>query len=80
MPTITAIYEDGVLKPKEPLDLPPQSEVRVTIEPIHPQKARTGNLLAFLKSLPSLGEDAELFAQDIRAIRAEFPAEPSSWD
>lgn len=29
---VDAIYEDGVLKPKSPLDLPDKSEVHVTIE------------------------------------------------
>jgi predicted DNA-binding antitoxin AbrB/MazE fold protein len=30
--TITAIFEDGVLKPTQPLDLPEHAQVRVTIE------------------------------------------------
>lgn len=30
--TITAIYEDGVLKPAEPLDLAPHTAVQLTIE------------------------------------------------
>ena len=32
MQTITATYEDGVLKPAQPLNLPAHAEVRVTIE------------------------------------------------
>lgn len=32
--TITAIYEDGVLKPTEPLDLKEHEEVSVTITPV----------------------------------------------
>jgi predicted DNA-binding antitoxin AbrB/MazE fold protein len=32
--TITAIYEDGVLKPAEPLDLPDHAQVQITIEPL----------------------------------------------
>jgi predicted DNA-binding antitoxin AbrB/MazE fold protein len=31
--TVKAVYEDGVLKPKEPLDLPEHSEVVVTYVP-----------------------------------------------
>ena len=31
---ITAIYEDGVLRPLEPLDLPEYTEVRLTVTPI----------------------------------------------
>jgi len=32
MQTITATFEDGVLKPTQPLDLPAHAEVRLTIE------------------------------------------------
>jgi len=78
--TITATFEDGVLKPKEPLDLPAHTEVRLTIEPLPPRPLTVGNLNAFLRSLPTLGDDAEEFAKDVRAIRAEFPAEADPWD
>ncbi len=32
--TITATFEDGVLKPTQPLDLPECAQVRLTIEPL----------------------------------------------
>ena len=32
--TILATYEDGVLKPSEPLDLSPQAKVQLTIDPV----------------------------------------------
>jgi predicted DNA-binding antitoxin AbrB/MazE fold protein len=32
--TIEAIYEDGVLTPLEPLELPERQRVRVTVEPV----------------------------------------------
>ena len=32
--TITATFENGVLKPAQPLDLPEHTQVRVTIEAI----------------------------------------------
>lgn len=32
--TITATFEDGVLKPAQPLDLPEHAQVRLTIEPL----------------------------------------------
>ncbi len=32
MQTITATFEDGVLKPAQPLNLPDHAQVRVTIE------------------------------------------------
>jgi predicted DNA-binding antitoxin AbrB/MazE fold protein len=31
---ITATFQDGVLKPDQPLDLPPGSRVRLTVEPV----------------------------------------------
>lgn len=32
--TITATFEDGVLKPDVPLELPEHSQVRITVEPV----------------------------------------------
>jgi predicted DNA-binding antitoxin AbrB/MazE fold protein len=32
--TITATFENGVLKPIQPLELPEHAEVRLTIEPL----------------------------------------------
>ena len=80
MQTITATFEDGVLKPAQPLNLPAHAEVRVTIELVPTSPLTVGKLDAFLRSLPDLGEDAEGFSQDVRAVRAEFPAEANSWD
>ena len=75
-----ATFEDGVLKPMVPLTLPPHSEVRVTIELLPASPLTTGNLNAFLQSLPALGDDAKDFSRDVRSVRAEFPAEASAWD
>jgi len=80
MQTITATFEDGVLKPAEPLDLPAHAEVRVTIELLKAAPLTAATLNAFLQNLPSLDEDADDFARDIRDLRAEFPTESSSWD
>ena len=80
MHRITATFEDGVFRPSQPLDLPAHSEVRLTIELVTAPPLTVGKLNAFLQSLPSLGDDADNFAQDIRAIRAEFPAEATPWD
>jgi predicted DNA-binding antitoxin AbrB/MazE fold protein len=59
MQTITAIFEDGVLKPIQPLDLPAQAQVRITIEILPDSPLTIGKLNAFLLSLPALGEDIE---------------------
>lgn len=80
MLTITATFEDGVLKPIEPLNLPAHSEVRVTIELVPDSLLTVAGLNAFLSRLPALGDDAADFAQDIRSVRAEFPAEAHAWD
>ena len=80
MQTITARFEDGVLKPAQPLNLPAHAEVRLTIELLTAPSLTVGQLNAFLRSLPALGDDAEGFAQDVRAVRAEFPAEANPWD
>jgi predicted DNA-binding antitoxin AbrB/MazE fold protein len=78
--TVNATFEDGVLKPNQPLNLPAHAEVRVTIELLPTTPMTVGKLDAFLRNLPPLGDDAEAFARDIRAIRDEFPAESNSWD
>lgn len=75
MLTFDATFQEGVLRPKQPIALPDQADVRVTVELLAPGRLTVGNLNAFLQSLPSLGDDAEDFLQDVRAIRAEFPAE-----
>jgi predicted DNA-binding antitoxin AbrB/MazE fold protein len=67
MQTITATFEDGVLKPSEPLNLPAHAEVRVTIELLPASQLSVGTLNAFLRSLPSLGDDAKEYEQDVRA-------------
>jgi predicted DNA-binding antitoxin AbrB/MazE fold protein len=80
MLTITAKYEDGVLKPSQPLNLPAHTDVRLTIELLTSPPLTVGKLNAFLSSLPALGDDADEFARDIRDIRAEFPPETNPWD
>jgi predicted DNA-binding antitoxin AbrB/MazE fold protein len=80
MQTITATFEDGVLKQSEPLNLPAHAEVRITIELLPESPLSVGSLNSFLRSLPSLGDDTEQFAQDVRSIRVEFSAEANSED
>lgn len=80
MQTITATFEDGVLKPAQALDLPAQTRVRLTIEVLPASPLTVGKLDTFLRGLPALGEDAERFSQDVRAVRAEFPAESNPWE
>jgi predicted DNA-binding antitoxin AbrB/MazE fold protein len=69
MQTITATFEDGVLKPAQPLNLPPHTQVRLTIEVLQTSPLTVGHLHAFLRTLPALGEDAEGFLQAVRQCR-----------
>jgi predicted DNA-binding antitoxin AbrB/MazE fold protein len=80
MQTITATFEDGVLRPTEPLDLPAHAQVRLTIELLPATSLTVGTLNTFLRSLPALGEDVERFAEDVRAVRSGFPAEVIPWE
>ena len=45
--------------------------------PSSPLKVR--DLNSFLQSLPSLGEDAEAFREDVRTVRQSFPVERDPW-
>jgi predicted DNA-binding antitoxin AbrB/MazE fold protein len=80
MHTITATFEDGVLKPTRPLDLPARATVRLTIEILPAPPLTVGKLNDFLRSLPPLGDDADAFAEDVRAVRTSFPATTDPWD
>ena len=80
MQTITATFADGLFEPACSLELPPNSEVRLTFELLPEFSLKVRDLNAFLRSLPSLGDDAEKFAQDIADVRAQFPKEASPWD
>jgi predicted DNA-binding antitoxin AbrB/MazE fold protein len=50
MQTLTAIFENGVLKPTLPLDLPEHMRVRITIEPL-PTDSQKAEKLAELEAL-----------------------------
>jgi predicted DNA-binding antitoxin AbrB/MazE fold protein len=45
--TIEAVYENGVLKPKQPLPLREHEEVHVTIEPQSSWARRTAGMLSW---------------------------------
>jgi hypothetical protein len=56
-------------------------QVIARLTPAEPRPSlKVGDLNVFLRSLPSLGDDADEFAQDIRTIRAEFPVEKGAWE
>lgn len=73
---VNKVYLEGIS-----VDLERDDKVIARLTPAKPKSPLTvGQLNAFLLSLPSLGDDADSFAKDVRAIREEFPAEASPWD
>jgi antitoxin (DNA-binding transcriptional repressor) of toxin-antitoxin stability system len=72
---------DQVYAERITIDLERDAKV---IARLTPAEARTpltvGKLSEFFRSLPSLGDDADAFAEDVRAIRAEIPKEADPWD
>jgi len=73
---VKRVYSEGVS-----IELEQGDKVVARLTPGGPQSPlKVGDLNAFLQGLPQLGEDAEAFDQDLRAIRREFPAEGNPWD
>lgn len=73
---VDKVYEEGVS-----VDLERDDKVIARLTPVKPQSLLTvGQLNAFLRSLPSLGDDADTFSQDVQAIRGQFPTEANPWD
>lgn len=73
---VNKVYVEGIS-----IDLEQDDEVIARLTPAEARSHVTiGGLDAFLRSLPALGDDAEAFANDVRVIRAEFPAEANPWD
>jgi predicted DNA-binding antitoxin AbrB/MazE fold protein len=72
MPTTTAMFENGVLRPVELLDLRESAMVRLVIERLPKSRVTVGNLNAFLRSLPSLGDDAKQFERDVAAVQSSM--------
>lgn len=73
---VNQVYLEGIS-----IDLECDDKVIARLTPAEPPSPLSaGDLTAFLRGLPSLGDDAEDFSHDVRAIRAEFPAEANSWD
>jgi antitoxin (DNA-binding transcriptional repressor) of toxin-antitoxin stability system len=72
---VNKVYAEGIS-----VDLERDDKVIARLTPAEPPSMLTvGELNAFLRGLPALGDDADAFAQDVRAIRSEFPAEADPW-
>ena len=73
---VNKVYAEGIS-----VDLEQDDKVIARLTPAGSQPTLTvGELNAFLRDLPSLGDDADEFARDIRSIRGQFPAEANPWD
>lgn len=73
---VDAVYEDGVLKPKTPVNLPEKAEVRITIETDEPARTSLGKDLRALRA-QALAEgppalDYEGVLEEVRARRGGF--------
>lgn len=73
---VNKVYLEGIS-----VDLERDDKVIARLTPAETRSPLTiGELNAFLCNLPPLGDDANDFLNDVRAIRAEFPAEANPWD
>ena len=64
---VEAVYEDGVLKPTQPLPLQEREKVRVTIEPEQSWVERTAGMIKWTgdrETLRRLAEDVEFDPQE----------------
>src|SRR6185437_9304052 len=65
---VNKVYAEGIS-----VDLERGDKVIARLTPVQSRSPLTiGELNAFLLDLPPLGEDADEFSRDVRAIRAEF--------
>jgi predicted DNA-binding antitoxin AbrB/MazE fold protein len=65
--TVEAIYEHGVLRLKEPIQLDEGAEVEVIVvmrEPVHATEASPAEILAAIAALPHEGDGAEFSGRD----------------
>jgi antitoxin (DNA-binding transcriptional repressor) of toxin-antitoxin stability system len=73
---VDQVYADGIS-----VDLERDDKVIARLTPAAPPSPLSvGGLNAFLRSLPSLGDDADEFSHDVQRIRAELPPETNPWD
>jgi antitoxin (DNA-binding transcriptional repressor) of toxin-antitoxin stability system len=73
---VDRVYAEGIS-----VDLERDDKIIARLTPAEPPSALTvGRLNEFLRSLPPLGDDVDRFSEDVRAIRAKFPAEANPWD
>ena len=73
---VNRVHTEGIS-----VELARGDEVIARLVPAGARSALTvQDLNRFLQGLPKLGDDAGAFAEDVRAIRRDFPAEANPWD
>jgi predicted DNA-binding antitoxin AbrB/MazE fold protein len=70
--TLSAVYEDGVLRPLEPLPLTEHQEVRVTVSDASPDRADAWIDHEYLASVDALHE-VEPTLEDVRRVLSKIP-------
>jgi antitoxin (DNA-binding transcriptional repressor) of toxin-antitoxin stability system len=69
------VYSEGIT-----VELDRGDQIIARISPVGPRSAlQVRDLNAFLQNLPKLGDDAEVFREDIRAMRRDLPVECDPW-
>jgi antitoxin (DNA-binding transcriptional repressor) of toxin-antitoxin stability system len=73
---VNRVHSEGIS-----IEVEQDNFVIARITPVVPKSSlKVRDLNAFLQSLPTLEDDADAFAEDVRAIRRSFPAEADPWD
>ncbi len=73
---VNRVYSEGIN-----VELERGDKVIARLTPAGPRSPlKVQDLNTFLASLPKLGDDAEAFSENIRAIRRDFPTEANPWD
>lgn len=72
---VQRVYSEGVT-----VEVDRGDQVIARIIPVGPRPGlQVRDLNAFLQGLPKLGDDADAFREDLRAIRRGLPEERDAW-
>ena len=72
---VQRVYSEGVT-----VEVDRGDQIIARIIPVGPRLGlQVRDLNAFLQSLPKLGDDADAFREDLRAIRRGLPEEQDAW-
>jgi antitoxin (DNA-binding transcriptional repressor) of toxin-antitoxin stability system len=73
---VNRVYSEGIS-----VDLERDHCVIARLTPVRPHSPMSiADLNTFLRNLPKLGDDANVFADEVRKVRSQFPVEKNPWD